>query len=255
MPESPAADVGISINDLFYRAASMCDFVTLSGTRLDPDRTEDCRLSWNALVDTWRADGTTINHLARVLFPITPGQGDYTIGPDGDWDTDRPARMERMGVVLTSSSSGGPPYPEIPLFQLTIDQWQNWVYKDQVTTYSRHYFYELDFPLGIVHLLYVPSEGDSIALYLERILSKIAAVGDEMLLFPPGYEEALTTNLAVRLASMGKGAKLSKETARMAVTGLQLIRDGNNRPLIRSTDLSPGWNGRSNIYLGNRYRP
>lgn len=240
--------MSITVDNLFYGAYRDAGLVKHEGTGLSDDQTEEARQLYNRMIDSWRADGLTISHISRKLYPITPGQGDYTIGPSGDWDTVWPTRVERMSIVLSQYS----PEPEYPIFPLTVDEWQDWTYKKQVTNWPRRYFYERDFPLGILHLLYVPSDANSAAIYEEQPLSQIDATGDALLEFQPGYQEAIETNLAKRIAARFPGqSSISRLTLELSESSLDLIKNNNNRPLQRTTDFARS--GRSDIYNGNRY--
>ncbi len=200
------------------------------------------------MVDGWRADGLTISHVARLLFNIIPSKGDYTIGLSGDFDTPWPDRVERAGMVLTSET----PNPEYPIFPLSIDEWKEWTLKTQSTNWPRVYFYERSYPLGILHLLYVPTDANQIALYLEEALLPISATGDTLLDFPPGYQEAIESNLAVRIAAKSPGSNIQEFTVELSRSSLMLIKNANNRPLKRGHDFERG-PYRTNVYVGNRY--
>jgi hypothetical protein len=241
--------MGVTIDQIFRTAYTYAGLVYLEQTGLGPDQTEDCRQAYNSMVDSWRADGTLIHHVKRIVFDLVSSKADYSIGPGGDWDTDRPMRLERIGILLTNQS----PQAEIPLQPLTLDEWQNWRLKTQTINWPQFFFYELDFPLGIVHLLYVPTDQNSVALYLEQPLAQIDAVGDELLDFPPNYQELIESNLAVRIAMRHPDrAKLSPEVRGMAMSTMQQARMNNRRPLVRHSDIESRF-GRSNVLSGNRY--
>lgn len=223
----------------------------LEQTILGPDQTEEARQIYNVLADSWRLRGLTISHVYRQLFPIIPSQADYAIGPNGDIDIPWPERLDRVSVVV----SGSTPNPEYKLWPLTVDDWQHWVVKTETANWPNGYFYERKYPIGILHLLYVPTDGNQLALYLETSLPQIDATGDELIDFPPGYQQAIQSNMAVLLAARyPTKAKLSPITSALARSSLMAIEQANNRPLSRTTLLSESrYGGRSNVLLGNRY--
>lgn len=225
-----------------YRAANLTQTV---GTGLGPDETEEVRTLYNRMIDAFRADGFTVRHIERTLFPVIDGQSDYTIGPSADWDTPlTPEHVERMSLILTDQTLE----PEYPLRMLTQDEYQQWVYKHEVANYPWCAFYEKAWPLGIVHLLYVPTLVNQAAVYLENALGIIDDTGNQALDWPPGYEEMLTLQVAIRIP----GGKPSADTKRMAAESLSMVKANNNRPLSRTTDLAR-WRGRSAVLLGNRW--
>jgi hypothetical protein len=246
---------------LFYGAYRDAGLVQIEQTGLAPNQTEEARQLYNRMVDGWNADGLTISHVARTLFDVNPSQGDYVIGPNGDWPTPMvPRSIERMSVILTAQS----PQPEYTLFPLTIDDWQEWRLKQQVNNWARSFYYEppgnggqpntTQNPFqGIVHLLYVPTDINQVAVYLEQLHVPINATGDQELEFQYGEQEAIETNLAMRIAARHpREAQLSEDTRRLATSSLDLLKNNNNRPLKRTTDLHAG-RSRTNVYTGNRY--
>jgi len=247
--------MSLTIDALFYGAYRDAGLVRLEQTGLNADQTEEGRQVYNRMVDAWTLDGLTVSHVARLLFPITPGKGDYSLGANGDWDPATlglpgyPVRVERASMVLTTQT----PQPEYKIFPLTIDQWQDWTLKTQSTNWPRRYFYEPSFPLAIFHLVYVPTDANAVALYLEEQIPMIAATGDALLSFRPGYEDAITSNLAVRIAARTPGSNISPMIVELARSSLSLIKMANNRPLRRENDMGRVGPRRSDILNGNRY--
>lgn len=243
-------------DDLFYSAYAYAGLIQIEQTGLAPNQTEDARKIYNEFVDGLNANGLTVSHVARTLFDVSPSKGDYTIGPNGDWTTQMyPRSIERMSVILTAQS----PQPEYPIFPLTIDDWQEWRLKGQVNNWSRSFYYEPpdlqtgSAPVGTVHLLYVPTDINQVAIYLEQLHVPISATGDEEIEFQYGFQEMVTTNLAVRIAARHpKDARLSEDTRLLAKSSMEIVMNNNNRPLKRTTDMQAG-RSRTNGYQGNRY--
>lgn len=256
--------MSITVGQLFYDAYRDAQLVALEQSVLNADQVEECRTQFNRLVDSLQLDGGMISHVARLVFNIIPGKGDYTVGPSGDLDpgvpvsassaiaSNYPVRIERASILITSiptPAQAGP--PELPLIPLTIDEWQSWVYKQQTTTYSRNFFYEPSYPLGVFHLLYVPTETDQLVLYLEETLAQINATGDETLDFRPGYQDMLTSNLAMRVGMRRPGWQPPPQLAELARSSMAIIRMANTRPLSRTSDFQSTSRFRSNIYTGS----
>lgn len=262
--------LGITIDQLFYGAYREAGLVELEQTQLSPDQTEEARQVFNKYVDALQLDGNTISHVARLLFDIVPNQGDYTLGPGGDWDpgagvatagpagqiaSNYPVRLERASVVLTSLPGASGP-PEHPLRMLTIDEWQEWRLKQQSTNWPWCAYYEPAYsqasPLAIVHLLYVPTDSNQVALYLEETIAQIEATGDALLDFRPGYQDMIESNLARRIGSRTPGWQEPSHLAELVRSSTNLVKMANHRPLKRDNDMSRR-GGRSNVYAGNRY--
>ena len=93
----------LTIDQLFYLAARKCRMVAVEGTTLGPDQTEECRLVYNSMVDEFKLDGGTVSHVAREVFDLIPGKGDYTVGPNGDIDPTSPVLTSSPPVDPTTS--------------------------------------------------------------------------------------------------------------------------------------------------------
>lgn len=264
----------LTIGQLFYdayRDAGIPGIMHQSG--LNPDQVEEARTQYNRMIDTMELDGGTISHVARLLFNLVPNKGDYTLGPNGDLDPAAPAncsnpgynypsasiasnypvRLQRASMVLSTQNYAGAGPPEYKLFPLTLDEWQAWTLKGQSTNFPRHYFYEPSFPLATFHLLYVPTENDQLALYIDEVLANIDAASDAILQFRPGYQDLLTGALAMRLSDRYPEAQIKPGVIERTREARDYIRMNNNRPLSKATDMSAGSRFRSNIYNGNRY--
>ena len=258
---------GLTVTQLFYDAYRDAGLVRLEQAGLNADQVEECRTQFNRMIDSLQLDGGMVSHVARLLFNVIPGKGDYSVGIGGDLDpgqpvssssaiaSNYPVRIERAGILLTSIPSPvGAGFAEIRLWPMTLDEWQSWVYKQQTTTYSRHYFYEPAYPLGVFHLVYVPTESDQIVLYIEETLAQITSTGDAALDFRPGYQDMLTSNLAMLIGQRTPGWQPPLTLPERARASLALIRMNNNRPLARASD-AHGYPARwrSAVRLGNRY--
>lgn len=238
----------LTVDQLFNAAYGYAGLLDFEQVGLGADETEQSRQTYNSMVDAWRSDGLTVSHIQRLLFQLIPNQGDYTIGEGGDFDTAWPDRVERAGIVLTEEN----PQPEYKLYQLTIDEYQEWVLKGQSTNWPFRYWYERSFPLGILHFLYIPTDTNQVALYLEEHILPINTTGNAIIEYQPGYQEAIETNLAVRLAMKLPRAQLKPGVEVLARSSLALIKNANNRPLVRESDLGRQ-GGRTNIWAGNRW--
>lgn len=240
----------ITVDMFFYSIYRYAGLILSEQTGISADQTEEARVTYNTLVDAWRADGLTISHIYRYLAQLVGGQGDYSIGPGGDIDVPWQDRIERAGIVLSNES----PAPEYPIWPMTVDEYQMWTLKEQTTNWPRAFWYERKGPpLGIIHLLYVPTDANQLALYLEEFLLDINATGDSLLEWAPGYQLALETNCAVHIAARTPGSNISADTRKLAVDSLALIRNANNRPLMRLSDMTSGRGGRSDVRAGNRF--
>lgn len=259
----------ITARNIFYNGYSSAGMVELEGSFLNPDQEEDARQLYGMMVLSWSAEGYYVPHISRELFNLVANQSAYTIGPAANWVIDpMPREIDRAGVVLTTQTvtAAGPPEYEMKI--LTVDEWRLWTLKGQTTNFPWCLWYEkAGPPNGIVHVVYVPTDANKVALYLERPIQPIAAqpsIGGQ----PPNYStvtldlrpefvEAIINNLALRILRRRPGksqldARAREDLKEAAMSGMRLISRNSIRPLSRETDLSHS-GGRSNIWVGNRY--
>ena len=113
------------------------------------------------------------------VVTLVPSQQDYTIGSGADFDGARPITLN--GAFVTR---GGIDYP---LYVATQSEW-NGIIRNRPSRRSwGDLHYEPTFPLGTVHVWYVPTEALPITLAVNMQLAAVADIGDT-LVFPPGYE-------------------------------------------------------------------
>jgi hypothetical protein len=85
------------------------------------------------------------------------------------------------------------------------------------------------FPLRTLSFYPVPSGTPQVALYTWIALTSFAAVTTDNT-FPPGYEEALYSNLAIRLSADGFG-DVSPALAALAAESLGRLKSANIFPV------------------------
>lgn len=161
------------------------------------------QLNW--MLGSWAQQRGTIPVVAREEFVTVAGQGGpshpYTIGLGGDLNTDRPpnqASVTGAGLVLTSSS----PAIEMPRALLTDDAWEAIQIKELTNNLFTSVYYNPTYALnlGTINLWPVPDVSSNLlVLYLQKAIS-LFANRTTTYYFPPGYDDAITTNLAVILS-------------------------------------------------------
>ena len=142
---------------------------------------------------------------ARLVFPLTTNTGGpdtpYTIGPGGNFDTVRPTAQDLVGVGLLLA--GSTPPIEIPRDLLTDDRYEAIRIKDLSSELFTALYYNATYAggLGRINLWPVPNTGlHSLILYLMQSLASFPAMAASIDT-PPGLDEALEYNLALRLSA------------------------------------------------------
>jgi len=107
----------------------------------------------------------------------------------------RPVFLDHVNLIDTSVT----PETEIPLVMLTEDAWAGVVQKDITSPWPRQWYYNPTFPAGTLTLWPVPTSATTqLAIYVPTPVPQFTSLSNTFTL-PPGYEEMIVTNLAVRL--------------------------------------------------------
>ena len=152
--------------------------------------------SLNHMIDSWSNNRLMIYSIKEYVFPLT-GQPSYTLGVGGDWNVERPMKIQTAYARLQPSS---PQQLDIAMQPLTVEQYAGIAVKNTPSTFPFAYYDDGSYPLRTVTLFPIPSGPADIVLYLREPLADLTNI-DEDVSYPPGYERAFRFNLAVELAA------------------------------------------------------
>lgn len=204
----------------------------------------DAFLVLNSMIEQWNNERLNIFQIRVDTYPLTGLQQTYTIGPGAaDFNTDRPARIERATVLILNN----PAQPlELPMELLTFDGWKRIPIKAIQASFPLKVYYDLAFPIGNLNFWPIPTVVNDFNLYTWQQLAQFAGTADTVS-FPPGYQDAIAYNLAVKLApEWGKplradvaaeAIRLKNSLKRMNVVVNELTCD----PAIISTRKAYNW--------------
>ncbi len=175
----------------------------------------------NDMLDMWNTERLAVYNIEPEVFPYVANQGTYTIGPGGDFDTDRPVKIE----AAYSRDSAGNDYK---IGEVT----DNFLYySDIITKYTAStipsiLYADGNFPLQTLYFWCVPSDASySAVLWLWRQLPQFADLSTDIVL-PPGYKMALKKNLSVQIAP-SFGRTISDDLRQQAKDSKAQIKRGN----------------------------
>ena len=175
----------------------------------------------NMMLDSWSIEGLIVPAMVREEFSISASQSSRTIGVGGNFNTARPVRIN---AAATMDASGN----ETPVEVLTADQWAAVSNKDTTSSTPTKIYFEDGNPTGTINFWPVPSGSVTLVLYSEKRLTTFTSASTD-LAFLPGYEEALSFNLAIRLAP-DFGQPVSGEVATIANEAKASIKRKNVQP-------------------------
>lgn len=183
----------------------------------------------NAIIGQWSIMSLTIPVIGREVFTLTAGRGTptdpYTIGPSGDFDTSRPSSIISAAVQVSSAPN---PF-EIPLGIYTDDAYNAIVVKTLSSTYPQGLYYNATFDSGwgSIYLYPIPSQANDLVLYRAMQLSQFGSLSSSYNL-PPGAQDALTYELAKRLAQR-YGRPVDPLVLQMADQFMAIYQRGNTK--------------------------
>lgn len=180
------------------------------------------------MLDAWQAERLYVWGIQRVLLVPAALKAIYTLGPGGDFNLPRPAKIVRFGVV----NLGNPLQPvELQLDSLTPQKWAEIPVKNIAAALPSRVWDDQAFPQRNLSYWPVPNVQVNFTVYQ---WSTITVWPDYVtdVTFPPGYAEAIRYSLAIRLApSFGAAAMVTPlltELARAAVNRIKAM----NAPMI-----------------------
>lgn len=230
--------------DLIRRALMLIG-VLAEGENPSAPQQSDGLESLNDLLDSWSTEGLIIPHVVREEFSLVPGQASYTMGPGGDFDTAKPIRIEKAGLLLV-----GPGEPsELPVDILNLDQWACIGMKSQQSDIPTKLYEESTHPVTTLFPWPVPRTAHKLVLYSQKALSRITNPNAEIVL-PEGYARALRYNLAIEVCSE-YGRSMSPEALLIAGSSKEVIKRKNIKPVYMTSDaVGLASRGRFNILTG-----
>jgi hypothetical protein len=186
----------------------------------------------NRMIQQWNAEGCMVYTLNRDLFSFIVGQQSYTLGTGGNFNISRPVKIAMASVQ--DSSLARP--VEIPLNILTDDEWRGVAVKATPSVFPTQLWIAGNVPLNTLWFWPIPQSATyQLVLYSWGKTADYTAVTDTVT-FPSGYEEAIVTNLAIRLAaSYGKPADQGLHLR--AQNAKALIATINDEPLYATSDM------------------
>jgi hypothetical protein len=227
--------------------------VLAGGEQSNGDDASDALQVLSDMIDSWNIDRLAIFTTSSQDFPFVLGQQTYTMGPGGNFDTARPARIDGMSTILLQPNPANP--IEVPLTMYSVQQWQDQVPVKVVDgTFPQICYDDGGFPLRTLNFWPIPSEQQNdVRIYSWQALAAPPAFGTTIA-FPPGYAEAFRFNLAVRLAPE-YAAPISPIVQTTAIESLARLKTINAPDMSMQSDLMPqpsGYNWSADMF-GNPY--
>lgn len=194
----------------------------------------------NRMMQGWTLQSLTIPIILREVFDTVSGKGSptnpYTIGDGADLDTSRPPSIVGCAALQNSGLSTE---VEIPRGLLTPDAYETIQVKRVTNALFTDLYYRPDFSdnYGKIFLWPIPDATTyKLVLYRPEQLSEFADLDTDYDL-PPGAEEAIQYNLALRLIpGYAVPAEVKQDMRMLASSSLATFKRGNTKLTDLATD-------------------
>jgi len=187
-------------------------------------------LNW--MLEEWTVNKTFCYYIENQLFPTVANKQTYIIGPDPlvcDFVTLTPIKITSCFIRDTSPGYNN----DWDLESVTSARWNQIFQKAVTSSYPRFFYYEHSWPNGTLNIWPNPTKAYKINISQWHQFTKFTSLQDVVCL-PPGYKDALSLSLAVKMApEFGKDVPGIEG---MATKALSALRDSNYQPDIMATD-------------------
>lgn len=216
-----------TVNVIITRALRLLSQIN-SGIAPTVGEQVDALFALNAMLDSWRNDRIMCYALQEEAITLVQGVSTYAIGPTGAIVTTRPVKIESARVDVGTIS--------YEVKKIEEHEFANISVKTQQRAYPLKFWYQPLFPNGVVNLWPVP--GQAATLYVSTWVPVLAfATINDTVSLPPGWEQAITTNLAVEMAPEYE-MEAPATVKNMALTSLKRIKRLNARTVRMYFDSS-----------------
>lgn len=182
----------------------------------------------NMMLDTWNTERLAIYAMTQFEGTLVSGTQDYTIGSDEDFDNFRPVKIERGEAFLRVDGR------DRELDVLTSQQWGRLTDRTTASGTPCAIYYEPGPANGTISFYPKPSAADTLVLFRRELLSQITNL-NEIFYLPPGYAEAITYHLAIRLAPK-TGRPVAQEITEVATNAKANLKRLNMQPQTMMAD-------------------
>jgi len=200
--------------------------VKAAGENLEPEEANDAFDALNRMIAGWNNQSQLIFNQTEITHTLVPGTGSYTIGPSATINTVRPQNIKQAFI-----NDGTTDWAiEVVNSETWYDIWD----KTTQSSYPQYMYYDSDFTTGTIHLWPVPSSAHTLHMVVWDQLAAFASTASTVTL-PPGYEEVIVYNLAVRIAPE-YGKEPSPTVSKIATDSMSWLKKINmkNIPKNRS---------------------
>lgn len=154
----------------------------------------------NHLLDSWRLQRLLCHKIDIARHTLTVDQKIHTIGPSGDFLAERPTRITKANIIITSDDEDAEEYRYPLQICETAREWAAASNQDITADIPSVLYCDYAFPDANLYLWPVPSVAYDLELFTWHKLPRFTSLSQKLQL-PPGYYDALMLSLAERLCT------------------------------------------------------
>lgn len=220
----------MTVRDLIGGALRLLG-VLAAGEQAQADEAQDALSSLNDLIDSWKLERLMVFAIQPQTFNLLGSKKIYTMGPGGDFDTERPVRIDKVNLIYTQTS----PLPlTLDVEILNLDQYQALVVPDTTSMIPTKVYADDNYPLRSLLFFPVPQISFPVEIFTWKQIDGFPDI-NQVISLPPGYQRALRFNLALELAPE-YGKSIPVEVAAAALDAKAAIKSNNIQPLYMQCD-------------------
>lgn len=217
--------------------------VIQSGASASANQSADALEALNSMIDAWRNDRMMVYAMTDSPLTMVSSTSSYTVGTGGDLNIARPVKFEDAYMRVGTTDT-----PVVMIGQIQYDGIPDKTVASSIVT-KAFYNPTITSSLGTLKVFPVPNAANVLHLVYWVQLASIPTLGTTITL-PPGYEEAIVTNLAVRI-KMEYSDNIPPYLLKMASDALAGIKRINSPEIQSYSPMAQAMSARrSNILVG-----
>jgi len=202
------------------------------------DEYSDGLNAMNAMLEAWSIDRLLVYEIVKENFTWPIGKNTVTIGPGGDFDTQRPVKMSDGFSRIANID-----YPYRLVDRRAYDDITD---KTTKTNYPNVIYYDPIYPVGTLAAYPVPDSNLDVHIRSWKQLQQFTD-GTVELSLPPGYQRAIEFNLAVEISPEFQ-MNIPPLVLAMSSKTLTLVKKLNKPSMVAKLDPAIAPAARYNIY-------
>lgn len=211
-----------------------------SGESPTAQESTDALTALNNMIESWQTERLFCYGWVDTAETLVPGDNAYTIGSSTPDISVSPRPDSLKDVYIRESNI------DYPVKIIDVDRWNAIADKTSSSNIPEFAYYNQAYPNGTIYLWPTPSAANVMHVVTWQVIGSLATTATAVSL-PPGYERALSHNLAIEIAPEYE-KQVSGEVQAIAQESKASIKRSNNRnPITSYTELGLMTGRRSNI--------